>query len=143
MNKGTQVGLGIGVAIVGAFVLWKVFKGGLSAVGTAVNPLSDQNLAYQGVSALTQSLTGDNTSFGGWLYDSTHSGQASVDNGSNAVITGQDGARYAPTIYTVDANGNLTSPVSLSQASNSVLSGKYSWGMNPALGYYDRIIPVT
>lgn len=42
----------------------------LSSIGTAVNPASDQNLAYRGVNALGSSLTGDSHfTLGGWLYD--------------------------------------------------------------------------
>lgn len=41
-----------------------------SAVGTAVNPTSDQNLAYRGVNAVGASWSGDpNFSLGSWAYD--------------------------------------------------------------------------
>jgi hypothetical protein len=45
----------------------------LAAVGTAVNPLSDQNLAYRGVNATGEAITGDpNFTLGGWLFDVFH-----------------------------------------------------------------------
>lgn len=40
------------------------------AVGNAVNPTSDTNLAYRGVNAVGEVLTGDPSfSLGSWLYD--------------------------------------------------------------------------
>lgn len=36
----------------------------------AINPASDQNLAYRGVNAIGSAVTGDNSfSLGSWLYD--------------------------------------------------------------------------
>jgi hypothetical protein len=46
----TVIGLGAAIA-----ALWK----NRAAVGAAVNPLSDRNLAYQGANALTQAITGN------------------------------------------------------------------------------------
>lgn len=44
-----------------------------SAVGTAINPNSADNLIYQGVTAVGNTLTGTSDfSLGGWLYDITH-----------------------------------------------------------------------
>lgn len=41
-----------------------------SAVGTAVNPTSDQNLAYRGVNAVGATVSGDPSfSLGSWAYD--------------------------------------------------------------------------
>jgi len=42
-------------------------------IGTAVNPLSDQNLAYRGVNAAGAAVSGDKSfSLGSWLYDVFH-----------------------------------------------------------------------
>lgn len=39
-------------------------------IGTAVNPTSDQNLAYRGVNAAGAAVSGDKSfSLGSWLYD--------------------------------------------------------------------------
>ncbi len=44
-----------------------------AAVGNAVNPASDQNLANRAVTATGRVLTGDQSfSLGSWLYDLTH-----------------------------------------------------------------------
>lgn len=43
------------------------------AVGQAVDPTSDKNLAYRGTNAIGEALTGDKDfTLGGWLYDITH-----------------------------------------------------------------------
>lgn len=40
------------------------------AVGRAVDPTSDQNLAYSGVNAVGSAISGDqHWTLGGWLYD--------------------------------------------------------------------------
>ncbi len=44
-----------------------------SAVGTAINPVDPNNLAYRGVNGVGASISGDNSwSLGGWIYDLTH-----------------------------------------------------------------------
>ena len=65
----------IGVAAV--YFIGKKLLGGAGdaarAVGDAVNPTSDKNLAYRGVNAVGATITGDDSfSLGGWLYDLTH-----------------------------------------------------------------------
>lgn len=46
---------------------------GAQAVGTAINPVSDQNIINRGVNAAVQGITGDpNQTLGGWIYDVTH-----------------------------------------------------------------------
>jgi hypothetical protein len=64
-----------GVLAVG--LLWWLFgnklKGAAAAVGTAINPTSDQNLAYKGVTAVGAAISGrDSWSLGSWIYDLTH-----------------------------------------------------------------------
>jgi hypothetical protein len=64
------------VAMVGYLIvraLGKKAGEAVAAVGQAVNPTSDQNLAYQGVNSVGRVLTGDQSfSLGSWLYDLTH-----------------------------------------------------------------------
>lgn len=49
---------------------WEGIKDGAATVGGWVNPVSDQNLAYQGVNAVGGALTGEqNWSLGGAVYD--------------------------------------------------------------------------
>jgi hypothetical protein len=43
-----------------------------SAIGGAINPLSDQNVAYRGANAVVSNVTGRDETVGGWLYDWTH-----------------------------------------------------------------------
>lgn len=78
-----------------AFVAWRTYKAGAGVVsgiasgvtdaaqtvGTWINPVSDQNLAYRGVNAVGGALVGasgngvnadGSWTLGGWLYDITH-----------------------------------------------------------------------
>lgn len=62
------------VAGVGLFLYWN--RDAIRGAVQAVNPASDQNLAYRAVNAATQAATGNKgTSFGSWLYDITHPNQ--------------------------------------------------------------------
>ena len=76
-SRAAMVGVGVlAVAVVGYFVAKKI--GGAAgaaakAVGTAINPTSDQNLAYRAVTGIGAAVTGsDSWSLGSWLYDVTH-----------------------------------------------------------------------
>lgn len=67
---------GLGLA---AFVGWRAYKAAGAAAGTladvanAVNPFSDQNLAYRGVNAIGASITGDKDfNLGTAVYNVTH-----------------------------------------------------------------------
>lgn len=68
------------VVLVGGLILYFVAKkiagaagDAAAAVGQAVDPTSDKNLAYRGVNAVGGALTGDDSfSLGGWFYDLTH-----------------------------------------------------------------------
>jgi hypothetical protein len=58
------------VTVVGGVAVYLITKHLLPKVGEAVNPLSDQNLAYKGTNAVGAALTGDPSwSLGSWLYD--------------------------------------------------------------------------
>lgn len=47
------------------------------AVGDAINPTKDTNLAYRGVNAIGAAVSGDDSfSLGSWIYDITHPGEA-------------------------------------------------------------------
>lgn len=73
-TKAGAVGAGV---LVGGLVLYWIATRVASkasdtaaAVGAAVNPASDQNLAYRGVNAIGSAITGDPSwSLGSWLYD--------------------------------------------------------------------------
>jgi ABC-type uncharacterized transport system permease subunit len=66
------------LAVTGAgIVVYLFFKreagAALKAVGQAVNPVSDKNLAYQGVNAVGSAITGDKAwTLGGAIYDLFH-----------------------------------------------------------------------
>lgn len=72
------------VVLVGGLILYFAAKklasaagDAAAAVGQAVNPTSDKNLAYRGVNAVGGALTGDDSfSLGSWLYDVTHPGES-------------------------------------------------------------------
>lgn len=63
--------LGIGVVVaVGGYLVW---KRGLPAIGSAINPVNQENIFYQGTNAVGEALTGkENFSLGSWIYDLTH-----------------------------------------------------------------------
>lgn len=96
----------IGLAVVagGGFMIWKIYSD-RKAIGNAINPLSDQNLAYKGANAVVQSLSGNSTaSLGTWLYDITHPGEnqggatPTTDNINNhpAIPTTSGSVGYVP-----------------------------------------------
>lgn len=62
----------------GVFLAWRLSRGVVDAVKAgAVDPTSDNNLAYRGVNAVGSSITGDSSfSLGSWLYDLTHDTEA-------------------------------------------------------------------
>ncbi len=65
-----------GIAIA-AGLAWLLFgdaiKRALAATADAVNPASDQNLAYRGVNAVGAAISGrDSFSLGSWVYDLFH-----------------------------------------------------------------------
>lgn len=71
-----------------AYTLWQK-KGSITAaagaVGTALNPVSDQNLAYKAANAVTQALTGDSgATLGTKLWELVNPGQAASDNAITA-----------------------------------------------------------
>lgn len=76
----TKAGGYAAMVLVGGVLIYFVVKklGGAvgdaaRAVGDAVNPTSDKNLAYRGVNAVGEALTGDTDfNLGGWIYDVTH-----------------------------------------------------------------------
>ena len=73
-----------GVVVVGALV-WLMFgsriKRAAAAAATAVNPTSDQNLAYRGVNAVGAAISGrDSFSLGSWIYDLVHEDEHLASN---------------------------------------------------------------
>lgn len=76
--------IGAGIAIVAIVAVYLVARktgaalgDAAQAVGTAVNPVSDQNLAYKGVNAVGAAVSGDQSfSLGSWLYSVTHPNEA-------------------------------------------------------------------
>lgn len=63
-------------AVAGLGLLIWLNRDAIKGAVQAVNPASDQNVAYRAVTAATQAATGDpRTSFGSWLYDLTHPNQ--------------------------------------------------------------------
>jgi hypothetical protein len=80
----TKAGAYAVVTVIAGVALYLVAKklGGAAAdaaqaVGDAVNPTKDTNLAYRATNAVGSALTGDDSfSLGGWFYDITHPGEA-------------------------------------------------------------------
>lgn len=77
MNKQMGYAIAIVTGTAALIAVYQFFKdevaAGAAAVGNAVDPTSDKNLAYKGVNAVGGALTGaKDFSLGGWLYDVTH-----------------------------------------------------------------------
>ncbi len=72
------IGAGAAVVVIGAlYLLARKAGAAVVAVGQAVNPVSDKNIAYQGVNAAGAAVTGDSEfSLGTWLYNVTHADEA-------------------------------------------------------------------
>lgn len=72
----------VGLVVAGAvvyFLFGSKLKAAAAAVGTAVNPTSDRNLAYRGVNAVGAAITGrDSFSLGSWIYDKVHGDENAV-----------------------------------------------------------------
>lgn len=69
MSKVT-VGIAIGVVVVAGVVWWRISR---AIPKDALNPLSDKNLAYQGVNKVVQAVSGDrDDSLGTWMYKLIH-----------------------------------------------------------------------
>jgi len=67
------VAIAAGVVVLGAWYLKRQAGEALEKAGEAVNPTSDQNLAYQGVNSVGAAVTGDeHFSLGSWIYELTH-----------------------------------------------------------------------
>ncbi len=64
----------VGLGVLGALWYAKGAVGGAVAAAVPyIDPTSDQNVAYQGATKITQAMTGDtNATLGTWLYDLTH-----------------------------------------------------------------------
>jgi hypothetical protein len=82
MKAGESIAMWAGLGLVAFIaVVWLAKKAGAGlisiapAVGQAVNPVSDQNLAYKGATAVTQVFTGKGETLGTWFYDMTHGAQ--------------------------------------------------------------------
>jgi hypothetical protein len=79
------VTVGVGLIVGGALLYWVANKvidktaAAAGAVGRAVNPASDQNLAYQGVNVVGAAVSGRSSwTLGTWLYDITHPGESAA-----------------------------------------------------------------
>ncbi|WP_295797418.1 hypothetical protein [uncultured Microbulbifer sp.] len=79
--------MGVKVKVDGLMVLTAAAIGGglflyakRGAIGQALNPTSDQNIAYKGVNAVGSTVTGeDDFSLGVWLYEKTHPEQMAAE----------------------------------------------------------------
>ena len=69
MSTAIKIGIGIAVGAGLYFFGRKIIQN----VPAALNPASDKNLAYTGVNAVGQTVSGDDSwTLGGWIYDITH-----------------------------------------------------------------------
>jgi hypothetical protein len=64
----------VGLGVVG-LVVWKLYSS-RNQIAAAVNPTSDQNLAYQGANRIVQAATGEkDTTLGVWLWEVFNGGR--------------------------------------------------------------------
>ena len=76
-SKAAMVGVGVLALGVVVYLIGRQLKGAAgaaaAAVGQAINPGSDKNLAYRAVTAVGAAASQDEGwTLGGWLYDVTH-----------------------------------------------------------------------
>ena len=65
-----------GVALVLIYLAQRQARQAAQAVGDAINPVSADNVFYQGASGVVGAVTGDKSAtVGTWLYDVLHPGQ--------------------------------------------------------------------
>lgn len=66
----------IGIAIVGAGVIYSVKKKADKIVTETLNPMSQNNAAYSAVNSIGAMASGNqHFNLGGWIYDVTHKGE--------------------------------------------------------------------
>lgn len=75
----------LAVVTVGAIWLSKKAVAGVASVGEAINPVSDQNIAYKAVNAVTGAITGDSsTPVGVKLWEWFNPGAVAAENAVTA-----------------------------------------------------------
>lgn len=92
----------------------------------------------QGVAAIEGARESASNTVSDWL--SALFGPKVPDPNASSAPLQIGNERYAPSIFIIQ-NGMMTTPVALSQAQRLVTYSGYTWGKNPALGYFDRIFP--
>ena len=73
MDWKSVVAIGV-VGIVSAYLIKKQAAAALPAAGTAINPVSPENIFYKGTSAVTGAVTGQQVPLGTQIYDWLHPG---------------------------------------------------------------------
>lgn len=56
------------------------------SIGQAVNPLNPDNVFYSGASDVATQISGHETTFGGWLWEVLHPGQAAQEQAISAPL---------------------------------------------------------
>lgn len=109
MSLAADIGKGAGIAVAGAlavgllgWLLARKGKAAAAAVGAAVNPTSRDNLAYRGVNAVGEAVTGERGwTLGGWLYDWTHPEESAAPaapfDADSLLVAVPDSIRKRPT----------------------------------------------
>ncbi len=85
LSSGQIKGIAIGAAVLGiGYLLWKAKDTIVNTVTTTLNPASDKNLAYRGVNAVGEAVTGDSGfSLGSYLFDVFNPTAANYDPNAN------------------------------------------------------------
>lgn len=151
-----SAGAVLALAGVGVLAILYVKRGAIGAsvasaaqaVGDAVNPTSDQNLAYRGANALGASLTGDPFfTVGGSLYDWLHQPsayQVAAAGGPQLVQTGGDeygGFDALGNAYGSASNSSTPAfvPTSASYYNTSGRAGSGGAPVSDSYGNYDAL----
>lgn len=116
----TRAGGYVALALVGGVALYVIYrntKGAVvdaaKAVGTAVNPVSDKNLAYRATNAVGEAITGDQSfSLGSWFYDFTHEAY----DPNKPITRAAEKRSYATSLLNLLRGGS--DPVTLREQSN-------------------------
>jgi hypothetical protein len=118
---------GIAILVAVGAGIYFLYKGGTAVanfvsdtagkVADAVNPTSDQNLAYKGVNAIGASMSGDaGFSLGSWTYDLLHPNDGNILSGGTLPQQAVKTMQTAPKPKTIEVlpvvkDGTLTQGV--------------------------------
>jgi hypothetical protein len=130
---GSGVAALAGIVVIGGVAYWLYQH--REAIGNAINPLSDKNLASRAADAFTQKMTGDPTqTVGGWLFDFFNPNVFNPKDFTGSTIPPQPLAAQVP------GAGNVTTP---GWEGNPMGLAGWHPALNGATGRWELVPPLT